>query len=251
MAVFSQYFGKLNQYKNALTQKVDNYWTLSCFQDVAAINPWLVPGQGRKTGSSIVLKNDVLVELGSPEAGSCSMTLYTNSPHQITDGWITLMGSDITEYTPKKLPFGQVIMVGGEHLTEEDYYYLLQNLNVSEMIEGYMIRSTAESIWCRISKDAAKNGFNFHVLGSVLNWHIKQILPKVKAVEIVFVTTTKEDIEELNQISKEVGEIGRRIKERIWREKGVDIYKCVPGGHCGACEDKTVCDTIRKIGAGR
>ena len=248
MAALDTYIAQINQFQNLMYLKYQTHKTLNCLQVTNGINSLLFFNEGRKVGSKIVLKKDVFLELGGPDAGSCEITLYTNIPAQIEDGRITIIGPDVNEAKTKAVPFAQIIMVGGEKLTEEDYYCLLQNLNISELIEGFMIRSTTENIWCRVSREAAKNGFNFQVLGSVLNWKIRKILPEVQSVEIIFVTTAKEDVAKLNQIGAGVREIARSIKERIWLEKGIDIYKCLPGGHCGACKDKAICDNIRRIG---
>mgnify|MGYP001124154236 FL=1 len=245
MSVYDLHIDRIREF----VEKTGKERVMPALQDLNELGKSLTLKLEGKKGSNIVLKSEVFLELGSPEVGSSSFTLYSDNPDLIKHEQITLIGEDVNESSSKVLPFGQVILVGGKDLTEEDYYLLNQNLNISDLIEGYMIRSTTENIWCRISKDAAKKGFNFKGLGSVLIWHIKEILPKVESVEVLFITSSKEDIRELNQIGIDVREIARGIKERIWRERGVDILKCAPSGHCGSCKDKTVCDNIRKMGA--
>lgn len=251
MAIFDPYINSINQYAEELKRKDRQKRVLFSLSDTAGIKSLLTPGTGRKSGSSIVLKCDTFLELGNPAAGSCAITLYTDKPEILQDGRITLIGPDVKESATNVLPFGQIIMAGGEHLTEEDYHLLLQNQNISDLICGYMIRSTAENIWCRISQEAAQNGFCFKVLGTVMIRHIKSVLPKVESVEVIFVTSAREDIIELNKIGLPVREIARNIKEKIWKDKGIDIFECQPGAHCGSCTDKKVCDNIRKIGAGK
>lgn len=250
MAIFDPYINSVNHYIEELRKNDRQERVLFSLSDTEAIRSLLTVNTEQRSGSSIVLKTDTFLELGSPAAGSCAITLYTDKPGLLKDGRITLLGPDVKESPSKVLPFGQVIMAGGEHLTHEDYELLLQYQNISYLIKGYMIRSTTENIWCRISLEAAQKGFSFEVLGTVLIRHIKSVLPKVESVEVLFVTSTREDIVELNNIGQPVREIARNIKEKIWKDRGVDIFECKPGGHCGSCADKSVCDNIRKIGAG-
>ena len=175
------------------------------------------------------------------------MTLYTDSSELLRDGRIILIGPDVGESSSGQLPFGQVIMVGGEHLNDNDYHQLLQWQNVSDQIEGYMVKSILENIWSRISHTAAQKGFSFEILGAALMRRIKSEMPKVQSVEVLFVTSNKEDVLELNKIGKPVREAARNIKEKIWRDRGIDILACKPGGHCGSCDDKSICDDIKKI----
>lgn len=250
MAIFDPYITRINHYVENLRIKGRQVRELFAHSDSEyLIN--LQPTVGSKSGSNIVLKSDTFLELGSPAAGSCAITLYTDNPALLKDGRIILIGPDVKESPSAMLPYGQVIMVGGEYLNDDNYNLLLQCQNVSEQIEGYMIRSTSENIWCRISNEAARRGFNFKVLGTALMRRIKAELPKVQSVEVLFVTSNKEDVLELHNIGKPIRDIAREIKGKIWRDRGVDIFDCRPGGHCGSCADKSVCDNIKKMAAER
>lgn len=202
---------------------------------------------GPGASSGIVLKSDTFVELGSPAAGSCSLVLYSNSSALVRDGQISLIGPDIHESPAASLPFGQVIMVQGENLNEREYQLLLPNLYVSDRIEGYMVKTTSARIWSRVSREVAGKGFNFGILGQALMALIKSESPEIQAVEILFVTSTKEDLQRLNAISEQVEKISREMRGRVWQEKGVDIFDCELGGHCGSCSDKSACNDVKKM----
>lgn len=245
MAVFDQYIVAVNQYIDHLKGKGR---PVRGFADLNPCDDFLFANDRAGSGAKIVLRSDTFLELGSPASGSCAICLYSDHPELIQDGRITLIGPDINESPSGQLPFGQVIIVGGEDLDDDDYY-ALNLLNGSELIAGYMIKSTPENIWCRISNDTAQKGFNFKALGSVLMKHFKTEEYKVQSAEVLFVTSSKEDVMALHQIGEPVRDLTRNIKEKLWKDRGVDIFDCVPGVHCGACSDKAVCDEIRKMAA--
>ena len=99
-----------------------------------------------------------------------------------------------------------------------------------------------------MSKDAAAKGFCFEVLGRSLMAIYKSSLPKVEAMEIVFVTSSKADVLRLNDIATEVREIGADIVKEHWKARGYDLDCDLD---CRSCHDKDVCDDVRKIIAAR
>jgi len=202
---------------------------------------------GPGAGSGLVMKSDTFLELGSPTAGSCAFALLTDQPSHISDGRVCLIGPDVQESASGTLPFGQVIMAGGEALTEVDYHELVQSQYVGDQIEGFMVKSTPGRIWSRISTDVAQKGFSFELLGMALISLVKTQIPKATAVEVLFVTSGKADLQPLNDIAAFVEKIAKGIKERRWKERGFDIADCAFGGHCGSCEDKSVCDEVKKL----
>ena len=60
-------------------------------------------------------------------------------------------------------------------------------------------------MWSRVSKNAAEKGFCFETLGRALMAIFKSDMPKVQAVEILFVTSSKEDLEQLDNIAGRFG----------------------------------------------
>lgn len=211
--------------------------------DAASELPFKV---GPGAGSGLVMKSDTFLELGSPTAGSCAFALYTKEPSLIQDGRIRLIGPDVHATSSRVLPFGQVIMAGGEALTGEDYQQLIQGQYTGDRIEGYMVKSRPGHIWTRISNEVAQKGFNFRRLGMALMEIIKSEIPNVDVFEVLFVTSGKADLQRLNEIGVAVGEIAQELKKKHWEAKGVDITDCAFGGECGSCPDKSVCDEVKK-----
>jgi CO dehydrogenase/acetyl-CoA synthase beta subunit len=201
-------------------------------------------GSGAQRG--IILRSDTFVELGSPEAGSCGFTLWTDKPSVVCDGRVTLFGPDIPEAPTRSLPFGQVLLVAGTQLGRDEHAAIAQAQYVADQIEGYMLRSSSRQLWARVSKDAAARGFCFETLGRALMAIFKSTLTAVQAMEILFVTSAKEDLAPLQKIAEDVGEVGSEIVREHWKAKGYDLDCDL---HCGSCGEKDVCEDIRKIAA--
>lgn len=203
---------------------------------------------GSGANPKIILRSETFVELGNPAAGSCAFVLWTDASSLIHDGRITLIGPDVPEARGTSLPFGQILLVAGTDLSAEEHQSVGQAQYVADQIEGYMVRSSARNIWSRVSNEAAAKGFGFETLGRSLMAIYKSSLPKVEAMEVIFVTSSKADVLRLNEIATEVREIGAEIVKECWKAKGYDLDCNLD---CRSCHDKDVCDDIRKITAAR
>lgn len=214
--------------------------------DPAEILAGLPVRTGPDTGSGVILRADTFVELGSPRAGSCAFALCSNDPSLVRDGRITLVGPSIRDSAGASLPFGQVLLIGGEALGDADHALLDRIQYESGQIDGYMIRSTPGRLWSRVSTEAVRKGFDFEVLGRALVGIFKLRVPRIRAMEVVFVTSAREDLGPLDEIATQVGTIGRHIERESWRARGIDI-ECTLGVDCKACDDKPACDEIRDV----
>jgi CO dehydrogenase/acetyl-CoA synthase beta subunit len=135
-------------------------------------------------------------------------------------------------------------MVGGDELDQEDHEKLQQAQHVADQIEGYMVRSASQNLWSRISRNAAAKGFDFETLGRALMDLVKTGAPAVSAVEVLFVTTSKDDVKQLDGIVSGVREIGREILKETWKARGYDLDCDLD---CASCQDQEVCDDIRDV----
>lgn len=199
---------------------------------------------GSQANRGIILREDTFIELGGPDAGSCAFFLMTDDPACIRDGRTTLIGPDLQEASRPSLPFAQVVMVGGEELNPKEPETLQQLRFIGDQIEGYMVRSLSRNLWSRVSRDAAAKGFNFEILGRALMAVYKSQNIKVQAVEILFVTSSREDVRRLGDIEIQVQKDREQIQREHWRSKGYDI-DCGPD--CRSCANKAVCDELREV----
>lgn len=199
---------------------------------------------GAGASPRILLRGDTFVELGSPDAGSAVLTLWTNSTALVAESRITVIGPDIPEAANGSLPFGQIVMVGGREFGSEEHSALTQAQVVADQIEGYMARGAGQTLWSRVSKDAAAKGFCFETLGRALMMLIRTSVPKTQTIEIVFVTSGKSDVKQLNEIAEPAQAMGREIVKEHWKAKGFDLDCDLD---CSSCHDQAVCDDIRDV----
>jgi len=201
---------------------------------------------GGETGNNIVLRSDTAVELGGPSKGSCAYSVYGSDRAAVSDMRITLIGPEIS----KSMPFGQIILVGGEKVDEDSYINLFRCHSDNLRIEGYMVKSSDENLWGRISRNAMDKGFNLRLLGSVLLEHVKKMMPLSVSAEVIFVT----DLTALEVFRGYYPEIRRKyqsVKEKKWEKRGINIYDCAFHGNCGQCDDRDICSEINKIARAR
>jgi CO dehydrogenase/acetyl-CoA synthase beta subunit len=246
MSLFNPYINKVSQYTADLRRKGRKIREFDCPASTDDLLRELPVRVGPKAGSDLVLRGDTFLELGNPEVGSSSFLLWTDDPSLVKSGRVTLIGPDVPESEGASLPFGQVIIAGGKKLSGDKHELLERTQYVSDQIEGYMLKSMSRQAWSRISKDAAAKGFSFETLGKALMALFKSSAPEVEAVEIVFVTTSKEDLQPLEELGEQIREISKNVTKEIWKAKGYDI-ECFSAVECSECPDKGVCDDIKEM----
>lgn len=244
MALFDAYFKKLADYQQELNDKGRQVREIFCPTTISELQEGLPIRVGPNASSGIILRGDTFIELGNPEAGSSAFILWTDNTTLIRDGTITLIGPDIPESAGASLPFGQVLMVSGANLGKEEHAQLEANQYIADQIEGYMIKSIPQHMWSRVSLDVAGKGFNFEILGRALMAIYRSTVIKIEAMEVLFVTSSKEDLQLLDNIGEQIREISNNITKETWKAKGYDI-ECIQLWDCESCPDSSVCDEIK------
>ena len=247
MAIFDAYFKEVHRYMERMRAKYGLLREMDCPKGADEVLKGLPVRIGPQASTGIILRDDTFVELGNPSTASCAFLLWTDNPALIRDGRITLVGSDIAESQGRNLPFAQVLMLGGSALQEEHQEALDRSQYVFDQIEGYMIRSAPQRMWSRVSKAAVDKGFDFQTLGRALMGIFKTQLPQVEAMEVLFLTSSKEDIALLENIATQVGKITRDIRRRSLVRRLDGTYECTTGYDCSVCSDKAVCDDIKQL----
>jgi len=247
MSIFDVYVAKIADYVESMRREGRRVREIDCPPAIADLLRGLPVQVGPKADPGLILRGDTFVELGNPEVGSCAFLLWTDNLPLVRDGRITLIGPDIQESPGASLPFGQVLMVGGKNLDKQDHGVLEHTQYISDQIEGYMIKSVSQLLWARVSKNAARKGFCFEALGRALMAIFKLELPKVQAMEVVFVTSNKDDLQPLENIAEQIRKIARDIVTENWKAKGFDLYECTFGWNCSRCPDQPVCDDIKEL----
>lgn len=198
---------------------------------VERAHPW--PEGGNR---NIVLKEDMGLELGSPDGESLSSILWTGTPGFIQDGAVTLVGPDISESQGGSLPFAKIVLAEVKGFTDENTYERYRDMELIRYtldLSGYMLRAVSQyqREWCRISRDAIRGGFSFDILGRSLMEMFRE-KPYINAVEILYLTSSTEDVRQLKDITKDTSRmIGAMHK--MADEEDFD---------CDTCEYQDVCD---------
>ena len=247
MAIYDAYLTRLATYVADLRRKGRLIREIDCPSEVDRLLEGLPVKVGPGANPGIILRGDTFAEMGNPDVGSSAFLFWTDNPALIRDGRITLVGPDIPESPGASLPFGQVLIMAGTQLTEKDHQTLEHTQFVADRIEGYMIRSTSQLIWSRVSRDAAEKGFRFETLGRALMAIFKSEVPGVESMEVLFVTSSREDVEPLDDIGAQVRKIYKSLLAADWKARGFDAYVCSYGGDCKACPDQPVCDEIKEV----
>ena len=81
-------------------------------------------------------------------------------------------------------------------------------------------------------------------LGKALIGVVKSEEPRIEAMEIVFVTTSKEAVQGLANLAAQIRKISKDIVKENWKIRGYDI-ECA--SDCSSCGEKQVCDDIRDV----
>ena len=205
---------------------------------------------GSQEKANIILKEDTAVELGNPSLASCAFILWTSNLQLLKDGRITLIGPDIPESIGQSLPFAQILLIGGSEIKDQHHLVLEQHQLISNKIEGYMIRLAPQRhrMWTRVSRVAAEKGFSFETLGKALMAIYKSELRMIEASEVVFITSSKEDIKELEKIASEVNEIKNIALAKRFGKTEDGFYECISDvADCAVCPEQLICDEIRDI----
>ncbi len=246
MAIFDPYFEQVRSYLAGMRANHGPLREMRCPTAAGDALEGLPVRVGPRASSGIILREDTFVELGNPSTASCAFVLWSDDPALVRDGTITLIGPDVGESEGQSLPFAQVLMLGGA-LQEEDQEALDRSQYVFDQIEGYMLRSVPQRAWSRVSKAAAEKGFGFETLGRALIGICKARSPKVEAMEVLFVTSCKEDIAPIESIAAQVTKISRDIRRQRFVRRLDGTYECTMDLNCDTCSDKPVCDDIREL----
>lgn len=191
--------------------------------------------------SGIVLLPDLAVELGHPDGQSVSFQTWTGDTSLVNDGNITLIGPDICEEAEAKLPFGKIVIAEVDGFDETNAADRTREMFLSKFdlsLNGFMLKSASNYMaeWCRISKDAVKKEFSFKILGTALINELKK-LDYVKSVEIVFVTSSNDDVAQLfdigNRSLRTVNAMAKMVNEMSY--------------DCGECEYSDICDEADEL----
>ena len=187
------------------------------------------PSWPRAGKRDIILMPDLAVEFGSPENASVSFVVWTGDESLVNDKRITLIGPDLTETLVKQNPFGKIVIAGVKGFDETNAFNRNREIYLKKFdltLKGHMLKSASHYMaeWNRISTFAVKNGFSFYQLGSSLISEYQK-LEYVEAVEVIFVTSSDDDVTELYDMGKRSTRIIQAMSKMV-NEMSYDCADC-------------------------
>lgn len=190
---------------------------------------------------NIVLAADAGVELGNPRVESVSFMVWTEKADAVEDDVVHVVGPDLPESIGKSLPFGKAVLVRVNGMSEENCYErhrALELLRYDLNLKGYMMRAVSQYLreWSRVSRESVDKGFSFGTLAGALA-KMYRAIDYVTAVEIVFVTSSQEDVRTL-------GETGLRVERLIGAMNKMAQEMTFD---CGACDFTDVCSEVADL----
>ncbi len=195
----------------------------------------------------LVLRQDTAVELGGPGTASTSFTLWSNDTTLLRDRAITLIGPDLDEAGNRTLPIGQALIVAGQALKETDLVEIERARRSAERVRGYSARRTGGRLWSRVSCDALDSGLNLRTLGQRALAGVRTRVPFIEAAELLCVTSSAEDVDELDLIGAQVRKLSHDLRRGRLVTASDGGLECQTGLSCDECPEKPICDDIRVL----
>lgn len=120
-----------------------------------------------------------------------------------------------------------------------------RQLHRSAQSDGYMIRSVPQLIWARVSKQAAHSGFSMFELGNRLIRSLWYDCEGITGAEILFVTTSKDDVSSLqNIVEVALAKLRKLLSFKLGDD---DTYECTTALDCDDCSEQPVCNSVRDV----
>jgi len=242
MECCEELLGCLRQYVDTMEIQGKQLRKIQCLPNGKTGSSETSSGPDNQVDSGVVLLENMAVELGNPKCGSSSFLLWSTNSDLINDDQITFIGPDIIEVVGQSLPFGQVLLIGSTGLEKDHVIEVARVQRLSHNLKGYMVRSTPRYLWSRISKHAVEKGFSFKTLGQALILASKMKVSMNLCTEVIFITSSKEDIIQLDVIGSKAREKLMKLKKSMI----TNFDECI-GKDCNDCTEKPTCDNIREI----
>jgi CO dehydrogenase/acetyl-CoA synthase beta subunit len=231
MSLFDEHIAQIRKFIDQRRQR----------PDVSVVTTDDVPAWPMGDNRNLVLSSDTAVELGSPKTASTAFLVWTDDTKAVSHGRVTLIGPDIPKETRDLVPFGKIVLVSVSGFDEANTYDRFREMEMAKYDihpAGYMMRAVSQHQreWSRISKKAKTEGFCLSILGKALIEKLSA-LPYVHGVEVIFVTSSADDVTALKAVGESVGKITGAMN-KMGEEMDLD---------CDACEYSPVCDSVSEL----
>ena len=193
----------------------------------------------------LVMGVDTAVELGHPKDGSMAFLVWANDPTQLKNRRISVIGPDLQALVGKQVPFGKIVLLGGDTFNEDnsyERYRQLESVRYELRLKGYMMRGVSQygREWSRVSHEAIDAGFSFAVLGNALARRFLGF-EFIRSVEVVFITSGLEEIQPFVPIADSALTIISAMN-KMMEDVSFD---------CESCDYSEVCKDVQELRAMR
>jgi CO dehydrogenase/acetyl-CoA synthase beta subunit len=187
---------------------------------------------------SLVLADQVAVELGNPSAGSLSATLWTRE-RILAGSAVYRFGPDLDGLGATSARFGQIALVTGALDDDVDQLLDLQDALCELDLEGVTLRARPSSadVWYRVSRQAMSRGFSLRHLGGALLRSL-ETLDGFEAAALLFLVEGAEPWPaRLETLARDASLVARSLFKRSTEHEA----------ECETCEFSEVCeDAVRR-----
>lgn len=193
----------------------------------------------RGSPGEIILNSETAIELGHPQTESLAFLMWTDSLDRVRNGITEVIGPELNMLGSGKMPLGKVTILGGHGFTEENAYDRFIEMDMVRTriaLKGYMLRAAPQQNreWSRVSQEAIREGFSLRVLGNELIREYRK-LPYVDSVEVLFITSSVEDIRTFKPTGEKVSQI-IKVMNKIFDNLELDCDSCDLSDVCGEIE---------------
>ena len=199
----------------------------------------------KQGGAEVILADETARELGHPSTASRALLLVTFDSDLVHHGRVSLLGPDLDAMqNGKRYPLAQITLLAVRPRQVPDPFEIENAQFLMNRLPGYMVRSVPGKLWVRISRQGRARGLTLQTVGSALIAAYSRDYPGVEKVEVLFVTSTREDVEALDPVAAEAGILFGRHKKLVL---GLDGEVECTELNCETCEEKPVCDNLRDV----
>ena len=199
--------------------------------------------------AEVLVAREVAVELGHPQTASAATVATTFAQGLVETGRISRIGPDLDEISGGyKCPYAQIVCLQLEEGASPDPFKLETTQFLFNRLPGYMVRSVPGRLWARVSHEALRREMTLNTVGQALVTAFFDDFPEVRAAEVVFVTSSKDDVEALGPLVIEAQALTGRHKKLLLDPDGE--LECSELS-CEDCDEKPVCDAVREVLARR
>ncbi len=242
--------------KLKVTTKNYRIWSLNTdkSQDLNIIIKDMPIRVGKGIWSNYLLEEEIKLELGGNNNPSTTLVICSSDIKEKTihDGRISLIGPDIVEISEKYHPFGLIVFIGGRKISSSHLNKIKRIINFTDEIEGVLLRTSPRRYIIRISKEIFHRQVSFEHIGRALIFIFKKNFPNlIENIELVFITTDNNIIEQLENFGRDVNKIfSEALRDTIYKyaKKYEKLREdCDLDEECDVCDNQIICEDIQEI----